>query len=70
MEVNCYKYSTKEIIRFMRECTEKTQKEFAGDLNRKRGWTAKLEGGETNITFKDFLVLARINNVDIIMKKK
>lgn len=35
MEVNCIKYSTKEIIRFMRECTEKTQKEFAGNLNRK-----------------------------------
>lgn len=54
----------------MRECTEKTQKEFARDLNRKRGWAAKLEGGETNITLKDFLALARISNIDIIMKKK
>lgn len=54
----------------MRECTEKMQKEFAGNLNRKRGWTEKLEGSETNITLKDFLALARISNIDIIMKKK
>lgn len=33
----------------MRDCTEKTQAEFANDLNKKGGWTAKLEGGETNI---------------------
>ena len=35
--------------KFMRDCTEKTQAEFANDLNKKGGWTAKLEGGETNI---------------------
>lgn len=52
----------------MRDCSEKTQKDFASDINKKRGWTAKLEGGETNITLKDFLKLAKINNIDIIMK--
>ncbi|MBS5805712.1 MAG: hypothetical protein KIC90_00835 [Firmicutes bacterium] len=68
MKILCNKYETKEIIKFMRDCCEKTQTEFASDLNKKRGWTAKLEGDETNITLKDFLELAKINNIDIIMK--
>jgi len=54
----------------MRDATEKTQKEFASDLNKQRGWTAKLEGGVTNITLKDFLELAKINDIEIIMRKK
>ncbi len=70
MEVNCNKYETKEIIKFMRDCTEKTQAQFARDLNRQRGWCAKLEGGVTNISLKDFLELARINDIEIIMRKK
>lgn len=68
MKILCNKYETKEIIKFMRDCSEKTQKEFASDLGKMRGWTAKLEGGETNISLKDFLELAKINNIDIIMK--
>ena len=53
MKILCNKYETKEIIKFMRDCCEKTQTEFAN---------------ETNITLKDFLELAKINNIDIIMK--
>ena len=70
MNIICNKYETKELIKFMRDCSEKTQEKFAKDLNKKRGWTAKLEGGETNITLKDFLELAKINNIEIIMKSK
>lgn len=68
MNIICNKYETKEIIKFMWDCSEKTQSEFAKDLNKQRGWTAKLEGGITNISLKDFLKLAKINNIDIIMK--
>ena len=68
MNIICNKYETKEIIKFMRDCSEKTQSEFAKDLNKKRGWTAKLEGGITNITLNDFIKLAKINDIDIIMK--
>lgn len=70
MNILCNKYDTKDIIRFMRDCSEKTQQEFAHDLNKQRGWTAKLESGITNITLKDFLELARINNIEIYMKSK
>lgn len=70
MEVNCNKYETKEIIKFMRDCTEKTQTEFANDLGKKRGWSAKLESCKTNISLKNFLELAKINDIEIIMRKK
>ena len=70
MKILCNKYNTKEIIKFMRDCTEKTQAEFANDLNKNGEWTAKLEGRETNITLKNFLTLAKINNIDIIMVSK
>ena len=32
MKILCNKYETKEIIKFMRDCSEKTQKEFASDF--------------------------------------
>lgn len=69
MNIKCNNYKTKDIIRFMRDCTEKTQKEFAKDLNKTRDWCAKIEGGNSNILLEDFLELARLNKIDIIMKK-
>jgi len=70
MKVLCNKYETKDIVKFMRDCSEKTQTEFAKDLNKKRGWTAKLESGITNITLKDFIKLANKNDIEIIIQSK
>ena len=70
MEIKCNNYETKDIIKFMRDCSEKTQKEFASDVNKKRGWCAKLEGGETNITLDTLIKLANINGMEIIIKEK
>lgn len=70
MNILCNKYETKDLIKFMRDCSEKTQTEFARDLDKKRGWAAKLESGVTNITLNDFLKLAKLNNIDIIMRSK
>ena len=54
----------------MRDSTDKTQTEFARDINKTRSWTAKAERDEIKIYFSDFLELARINNIDIIMEDK
>lgn len=70
MNIICNKYETKELIKFMRDCSEKTQLEFAKVLGKNRGWTAKLEGGITNISLSDFLTLAKINDIEIIMRSK
>lgn len=70
MEIKCNNYKTKDIIKFIRDCSEKTQTEFAKDVNKKRGWCAKLEAGETNITLNTLISLANINNIEIIIKEK
>lgn len=69
MNVNCNKYKANEIIKFMRECTEKTQTEFAKDVNKKRGWADKAERAIIRIYLNDFLELAKKNNIEIIMKQ-
>lgn len=68
MHIKCNDYKTKDIIKFMRDAVDKTQTEFAHDINKTRSWTAKAERDEINIYFSDFLKLAKINNIDIIMK--
>ena len=70
MEIKCNNYETKDIIKFMRDCSEKTQREFKNDKKKKRGWCAKLEGGETNITLDTLIKLANINGMEIIIKEK
>lgn len=69
MELNCTKYKQKDIIKYMRDCTDKTQTEFAKSVGKTRGWTAKAERDEINISLNDFLKLAKIYGIEIIMKK-
>ena len=70
MEIKCNNYETKEIIKFMRDFTEKTQTSFANDVNKKRNWCAKLEAGKSNITLDAFIKLANINNLEIIIRER
>ena len=70
MKIKLNNYDTKDIIRFMRECSGKTQTEFANDINKTREWCAAVEGGKSNVIFKDFIELARINKIDINMTKE
>lgn len=60
-------YEQKDIIRFLREATGKTQTEFANDIGKSRSWIAKIENGEINILFKDFLELTKRNNIKVTM---
>lgn len=69
MEIKCNNFKTKDIIKIMRDCTNKTQSEFAKNIQKTRSWTAKAERDEINISLNDFLKLARLNNIEIIMKK-
>lgn len=69
MEIKCNNFKTKDIIRIMRDSTNKTQTEFARSIQKSRSWAAKAERDEINISLNDFLKLAKINNIEIIMKK-
>lgn len=70
MQVKCNDYEVKEIVRFLRECSEKTQAQFAKDVGKQRNWTAKAESGVIRIYLNDFIELANKNNIEIIMRQK
>ena len=70
MRINCNNYNPKDIIRFIRENSGKTQTSFAKDLNKTRSWTAKAERGEIKISFDDFLKILEINDIDMILSSE
>ncbi len=69
MKINANKYETKDILKIIREWTNKTQKEFGNDVGKTNEWVKANEAGKTNYYFKDLLDLCKKNNIDIIISK-
>lgn len=69
MKINANKYETKDILKIIREWTNKTQKEFGNDVGKTNEWVKANEAGKTNYYFKDLLDLCKKNNIDIIICK-
>ena len=70
MKINANKYETKDILKIIREWTNKTQKEFGNDVGKTNEWVKANEAGKTNYYFKDLLDLCKKNNIEIIISKK
>ena len=70
MELKCNDYNPNDILKFMRQATDLTQKEFAKTINKSKDWCQSNELGRSNYLFKDLLELANKNNFEIIIKKK
>lgn len=69
MKINANKYETKDILKIIREWTNKTQKDFGNDVGKTNEWVKANEAGKTNYYFKDLLDLCKKNNIDIIISK-
>ena len=69
MKLNTNKYEANDIIKIIREWTNKTQKEFGKDINKSNEWVKANESGKTNYYFKDLLMLCKKNNINIIITK-
>lgn len=69
MKINANKYEPKDIIKIIREWTNKTQKDFGKDINKTNEWVKANESGKTNFYFKDFLELCKKNNINITISK-
>lgn len=69
MKINANKYDAKDIIKIVREWTNKTQKEFASDIGKSNEWAKANEAGKTNYYFKDLIEICRKNNIDITISK-
>lgn len=70
MKIIANEYSPDEILRFIRQATDKTQREFAKSINKSEDWCQSNELGRTNYYFKDLLELCNKHDVEIIIIKK
>ncbi len=70
MEFKANNYKPNDILKFIRQSTGKTQKEFAQTINKSENWQFCNEKGISNYYFKDLLDLANYYNIEIIIKEK
>lgn len=65
MDIKANDYEANEILKFVRQSTGKTQKEFGQDIYKSKDWVQSNEIGRSDYKFKDLLALARKNNIEI-----
>ncbi len=70
MKIKANEYTPDEILRFIRQSTDLTQKEFAKSINKSEHWCQSNELGRSNYYFKDLLKIAKKHNIDIFIEKK
>ncbi len=70
MEIKANDYEPSELLRFIRQATNLTQKEFAKSINKSKDWCQSNELGRTNYLFKDLIELANKHDIQIIIRKK
>ncbi len=70
MEIKANKYAGKDILRFIRENTNLTQKEFAKNIDKSRDWQASNEIGRCHYFIDEIIKIANTYNLEIIIKEK
>ncbi len=70
MEIKATKYKGKDILKFIRENSNMTQKEFAKTINKTRDWQASNETGRSRYFIDDLIEIAKVHNLEIIIKDK
>lgn len=70
MEIKANNYKANEVLRFIRQNTDLTQKEFAKSINKSEDWEYSNECGRTRYYFADLLDIAEKYNLDIIIRDK
>ena len=69
-EIKANKYKGKDILKFIRQNSNMTQKEFAESINKTRDWQASNEIGRSRYFIDDLIEIANIHNLEIIIKDK
>ena len=70
MEIKANKYKANEILKFIRQNTNLTQKEFAKSINKSEDWQYSNESGRSRYFFSDILEIANKYDLEIIIKDK
>ena len=70
MEIKANKYKPNEILKFIRQNTNLTQKEFAKRINKSEDWQYSNEAGRSRYFFNDIIEIANTYNLEIIIENK
>lgn len=70
MHIKANKYKGSDILRFIRENSNLTQKEFSKKINKSRDWQASNEIGRSRYSIDDLILIANTYNLDIIIKDR
>ncbi len=70
MKINAKDYKPNEIIKFLRQYTNLTQKEFAKKAKLSKSSIEKYEYGMVNYTFETLMQIAELNDLEIIIQSK
>ena len=69
MKIIATEYNRKDILKFIRENSNMTQKEFSKIINKTRDWQASNETGKSGYFIDDLIEIAKVHNLDIIIIK-
>lgn len=70
MEIKANNYKANEILKFIRQNTNLTQKEFAKTIDKSVDWQYSNECGRSRYFFSDLQKIAKVHNLEIIIKEK
>lgn len=70
MEIKANRYQGKDVLKFIRENTNLTQKNFAQSIDKTRDWQASNEIGRSHYYFDDLIKIANVYNLEIIIRDK
>lgn len=61
-------YEPKDIIKFIRDYTNLTQKEFSKRIGKSYDWVQSVELGRLSYKFDDLVMICKIFNINIIIE--
>ena len=70
MEIKANKYKANEVLKFIRQNTNLTQKEFAKRINKSEDWQYSNESGRSRYFFSDIIEIANKYDLEIVIKDK
>lgn len=68
MKFSIKDYEPKDIIRFIRDYTNLTQREFAEKINKSYDWVQSVELGRLSYKFEDLVMICQIFDLNIIIE--
>lgn len=70
MEFKANDYKANEVLKFIRQSTGKTQEVFSKEIGKSKNWVKNNEQGINRYFFEDLLKIAKMYNIEIIIKKR